>query len=363
MIHPIPNPFQKHRQSLATASNNHERGATAVIVVAMIVGLVGILAYVIDVSALHQERRELQNGADAAALAVAWDCALDAGCGDEYGTADQYVDANADDLDSNVLPGDITFPAANQVQVKATTADADGDDLDGDATTVDFYFAPVFGQTGETVSATAIATWGNPSSATTLPITFSLCEWDRFLAENGGFATGPPFSGTPQVIEFHTSNGRPNDQPPDCQAVAGQDTDGDDRLEGGFGWLQNSDCEAFLTADNWIGSKPGNGVPNGCDLSADLLNQTVMIPIFDDVWDTSDGGGAPCSGPGGKCYHIYGFAALYVTGYRFPGNSANAPCNPPKSCLSGYFTDFVFSNEGGSTGGPDLGANVVYLVG
>lgn len=346
-------------------TTSDDRGATAVLVAFLIVVLVGIAAYVIDVSALHQERRELQNGADAAALAVAWDCALDANCGDEYATADSYVDANANDLDSNVLPGNITFPAANQVTVKATTADNDGDDVDGDNTTVDFYFAPIFGANGATVSAEATAAWGVPNSATTFPITISLCEWDDFLATNGGFSQGPPFSGAPWVLEFLTSNnqGNPNAGPGDCAAVAGQDTDGDNRLEGGFGWLQNSNCEAQITADGWIGSKPGNGVPNGCDLSGDLLGQTIMIPIFDDVWDTKDPGAAPCTGPGDKCYHIYGFAAFYVDGFRFPGNSTNPPCNPPKTCLGGYFTNFVFSNPGGTVGGPELGANVVYLIG
>lgn len=341
-----------------------DRGVSAIIVGVGLTALLGIAAYVIDVAALHQERRELQNGADAAALAVAWDCAIDAGCGDEYATADTYVDGNAHDLDSNVLPGDITFPAANQVAVKATTADADGDDADGDSTTVDYYFARIWGETGRTVSATAIAEWGIPGSAGTLPITFSLCEWDQYLAANGGFSQGPPFSGAPWVLEFLTSNGSPNGGPGDCAAQAGQDTDGDDRLEGGFGWLDENGCEAVIVEGNWVAAKPGNGIPQGCDLSADLLGQTVMIPIFDDVWD-NDGGSAPCSGPAGKCYHIYGFAAFYVDGYRFPGEWHNPPCNPPKTCLGGYFTEFVFANTGGTGGGggPDLGAKIVYLVG
>ena len=352
-----------------------ERGVSVVIVAVCITMLLGIAAFVVDVSVLHQERRELQNGADAAALAVAWDCAIDPDCGDEYTTADTYVDGNASDLDSNVLPGDITYPAANQVRVRATTADSDGFAGDGDSTTVDFFFAPVFGQEGSPVSAEAIAEWGVPSSAATLPITFSLCEWNEYLAANGGFSQGPPFSGAPWVLEFLTSNAggsgggnsggnSGNTGPGDCAAQAGQDTDGDDRLEGGFGWLDESGCEALIVEGNWVAAKPGNGIPQGCDLSADLLGQTVLIPIFDDVWDNDDGS-APCSGPAGKCYHIYGFAAFYVDGYRFPGEWHNPPCNPPKTCLGGYFTKFVFSNTGGTGGGggPDLGAKIVYLVG
>ena len=54
-----------------------ERGAVAVIV-ALMLGtgvLTGIGALVIDVGQIYQERAELQNGADAAALAVAKSCA------------------------------------------------------------------------------------------------------------------------------------------------------------------------------------------------------------------------------------------------------------------------------------------------
>ena len=41
----------------------------------MLVALIGVGALVIDVGRLYVERRDLQNGADAAALAVAQDCA------------------------------------------------------------------------------------------------------------------------------------------------------------------------------------------------------------------------------------------------------------------------------------------------
>src|ERR1039457_1222087 len=54
-----------------------ERGAVGVLV-AMMLGagvLTGMGALVIDVGQLYQERAELQNGADAAALAVAESCA------------------------------------------------------------------------------------------------------------------------------------------------------------------------------------------------------------------------------------------------------------------------------------------------
>ena len=57
-----------------------ERGATAVLVGILLVPLVGCLAIALDVGALYVERGQLQNGADAAALAVAQECAEDGKC-------------------------------------------------------------------------------------------------------------------------------------------------------------------------------------------------------------------------------------------------------------------------------------------
>ena len=67
----------------------------------MMVVLLGMGALVIDVGQLYAERRELQNGADAAALAVAQDCA-GGDCLDETTTADTYADDNAHDGEAGV---------------------------------------------------------------------------------------------------------------------------------------------------------------------------------------------------------------------------------------------------------------------
>jgi Flp pilus assembly protein TadG len=62
----------------------------------MIVVLLGMGAIVVDFGQLYVERRELQNGADAAALAVAQDCA-GGDCRDETATARTYANDNARD--------------------------------------------------------------------------------------------------------------------------------------------------------------------------------------------------------------------------------------------------------------------------
>ena len=113
-----------------------------------------------------------------------------------------------------------------------------------------------------------------------------------------------------------------------------------------------------------MGSKPGNGPPRDCNPS-DLLNQTILLPVYNDVTEPGGSGfSRQCDlGPGGKCYRIEGFAAFYVTGFRFPGNSSwsqNAPCSAPDTCISGHFTQAIIpGGEGG--GDSDLGARTVWL--
>src|SRR3954452_8660928 len=86
--------------------NRGERGATAVIVALMLVLLFGMGAIVVDVGAMYQERRELQNGADAGALALAKTCSAGSPeCGtavDATTTAQTYAGKNANDNVSGI---------------------------------------------------------------------------------------------------------------------------------------------------------------------------------------------------------------------------------------------------------------------
>ena len=76
-----------------------ERGVVAVLVGLVIGGvLLGLGALVIDVGQLYEERAQLQNGADAAALAVAKSCILSS-CttSSALSTAGTYANENASD--------------------------------------------------------------------------------------------------------------------------------------------------------------------------------------------------------------------------------------------------------------------------
>ena len=73
-----------------------ERGATAVLIVLLIIPMLGFGALAFDVSAQHAEKTQLQHGADAAALAIALSCGEDeATCeGASQSTGDSYIADN-----------------------------------------------------------------------------------------------------------------------------------------------------------------------------------------------------------------------------------------------------------------------------
>jgi len=90
------------RASIAVAWRNDERGATLIIVAVTLVAIFAMLTLTVDVGGLLYKRRELVNGADAAALAAAQSCA---GIGaDAFSTpedaADHYAMANVNGLTS-----------------------------------------------------------------------------------------------------------------------------------------------------------------------------------------------------------------------------------------------------------------------
>jgi Flp pilus assembly protein TadG len=343
---------------------NDERGASAVFVAICIVVLVGMGALVIDVAALYQERRELQSGADAGALAVAKDCASasSSSCPASItATARSYADANADDGRSNVdnICGNLSglAPCANPPSVptgaryvRVTTSTVDGD---SGATEVSFGLARALGMTGETVHASAVAAWGPISGATTIPLTFSLCEFNEATNNGTTFASGPPWVGVERYIYFHGTN-----QAGSCHAGP---SGGD--LPGGFGWLDSVDCEADIDAGDWVSDDPGNDVPNDCkDHVVEWRDKVLLFPIYSQTNGLNGNNGE---------YRIAGFAAIHITGYRFPGNSATnrwpntftCPLQPGNSgvCIRGHFTKFVTSGEVG--GGTNYGTSAIRIVG
>ncbi|MDJ0335379.1 pilus assembly protein TadG-related protein [Salinibacterium sp. G-O1] len=315
-----------------------ERGASAVLVGILMVPIIGGLAISIDVGALYVERAQLQNGADAAALAIAQKCAAGT-CTGTAATALSFANSNANDGAANVLTP--TFPTSHSVKVNASTREAGSN-----APALTNIFASVIspgGASTTTVGASATAEWGSPASATVaLPIAVSYCEFE------------PALSGKLQLIRY--------DQDLTCASRDGHP------IPGGFGWIErlaNNSCSAFVDlASASIPSEPGNSYPGACDATfANAAGTTVLIPIFD--------GANVTHGPAAS-YHIYAFAAFTITGWKLSGGnkmpSVNIDPKAPKctgNCrgIQGYFSHWVSIDAvEGELGGPDLGASVVRLI-
>lgn len=341
---------------MTTAVRQHEEGVVAVVVALLLTVMLGMGALVVDVGALYQEKRELQNGSDAGALAIAEDCAQ-GNCGAATATAMGLASPNAED-DATAVDGVAIDMGAQTVTVDTSTSDPGGGSV------IAYKFAQVLGFAGDTVHASATAQWSPPSRARAVPLAISKCEWDR---GTGGAAEGLP-TGT-LTITFHSGGGA---EP--CNGPAGQD------VPGGFGWLDAANCVTDLTVENdgvWAESKTGNTpTGTGCSPSHFAVGSTVLIPVFDQT-----------EGQGTKAqFHLIGFAAFEILGIGLhnsggwtdglacdlaapspPGNATNDNANSgtgsDTQCLTGRFVKyFVADAAAGGPAIPDLGVTTVSLI-
>lgn len=325
-------------------------GAIAVIMAFCMVFLIGMAAIVVDVGQLYAERRELQNGADAGALAIAESCARGTvACTPVVAAAlaDQYADLNAGDGAGDAALE--AFDPLGQVTVRTSTRDgATGGD------TVRFLFAPLLGFSGQTVTARATAEWGTPSRLETLPLTVSTCAFDALI-------TTDPLTGQYDLpsamttLLFHTPfTGSVTTV---CYGSSGQ------QLPGGFGWLESDgSCRASVTAGGEAATDPGNNTPTDCKNAAywtdTVLNKIRLLPVYTAV-----------SGSGGNGrYAVAGFAAFEIVGYSLSGGGPSTtprPCAASESCLRGRFVDYI-EYDGTvdfEDGGITFGATVFRLTG
>jgi len=337
-----------------------DRGAVGVIVAVLIGGgvLLGMGALVIDVGQIYQNRAELQNGADAGALAAARQCALGTCApGSATSTALTYANANASALTQHIAgvsaicgsdglgdcstligtgltdcPPDPTN-GAKFVDVLTSTKLASGSTL----------LPPVFAQTlvgngtydGTMVKACAQAEWGYAEQSDSLALTISLCQWqDLTSSGGGGFNTLVPV--------YIKGKAKP------CGGPAGQN------IPGGFDWLQEtntSTCTANIDlTTNTTVTSTGNNVTSDCknalvtDVSAYLAGHpvTVFLPLFG--CPNPSVPGCPVSGTGSTAtYYIIGLAGFVITGYmNIPGlqpdAGTNSACTGNAPCIEGYFT-------------------------
>lgn len=146
----------------------------------------GIGAIVVDYSLLLSERQQLQNGADAGALAIAAGCAVSS-CGSPSTIAAQYASLNAaDGVSSSTVCGkgsgltacssvpSGTTGALGYAKVSTTTLNTDGSDR------VNFILGPFLNafRSNGPLLATSTTAWGVSSTATATSFALSMCSFN-----------------------------------------------------------------------------------------------------------------------------------------------------------------------------------------
>lgn len=283
-----------------------ERGASAVIFGLLLVPLFGMLAISVDVGGLYAEKAQLQNGADAAALAVAYQCAVDAGaCTGSSAIASQYAAANALDGFTTSLTPTIDRDVQT-VQVDVHTENEDSSDG------LKHPFAALLGFDSTTVPARAIAIYGRPTAGNVIPLALSYCDFNASA------------SGQLTLIQY--------DQNKTCTGPEGQP------IEGGFGWLDQGqdECLAYIDLDDaTVGSDPGLDPPQNCETLLERLRnattpaeRTVYLPIYKCNPDLAEDGCSNGSNGQQGEFIIWQFAAFEVTGWMFSGVGSDLMYNP-----------------------------------
>jgi hypothetical protein len=286
------------RLELST-SDSAETGAVNVIVVILMTALLGFTAIVVDVGLAYAERSQLQNGADAAALAVAQECARDlagAECAPTSPMAHSLADQNALDGMSSVRAVALDKPRGEVVVTLGAKENG------ATANRVSLFFARALGFDSAEVSARSKAVWGSPvAGRTAFPLAVSVCQVENRV------------NGALQRLQAHGSGANPVcNYGPSGQSVPG-----------GFGWItpEPNVCGGYIDlALNEGGSDPGNNSPPNCSTTlqkwASEINAgravTILMPVFNKVTGTGSS----------AAYGLTAFAAFDVAGWKFSGSDS-----------------------------------------
>lgn len=331
--------------------HDNERGAAGVLVAVMMLVLIGAGAMAVDVGQIYAERAQLQNAADAGAMAAAKQCHEAGGCTVAEATtwAAELSGPNSNDGASTIAEVDLSVP--NQVTVATSTRN--GSSGAGFLTQM---FSSALNAPPVTVGARATASINPPSSGSGFPLAISD---DCF-----NLSAATP-AGTVQKISYKPGG--------TCTDPSGT------QLPGGWGWLdQDEPCEAETqTGSNSIGSDPGNNPPTECQTILAEWKATILagnevfatFPIFDDATNQGQNGS----------FHIIGYATFNIWGWKFgnnhdyefrnkandPGMNADLACpGGNERCIIGQFVRFdSIDSAGGIPGtGADLGTTYIRLI-
>ena len=373
-----------------------EQGAVAILVALITVPvLFGLGGLVIDIGALYAEKRQLQNGADAAAYAVAANCLrTPTGCNSALATAQSVANSNANDANATInevcgvnSPGRPPLPTCAPTQCPQTPARAlptggatyvrvtTSTRTASNGTVMPPLLSQAWNAPGEQICAEATVRWGAPAPARTFPLTFSQCEFDRLVPSGTPGVAG---TGTPVTLLMHDPNPSPKPEDPCTPSKNGSNA------PGSFGFLEpdnnSTSCQSTPILNGTVNglvnglvtTSTGNAVPNNNECQdalhhskqtaaypGRLFEATILIPIFNKVTDNGSS----------AVYTVTGYAAFYVTGWKFggqyyyPEKPAASPCQPQQSCIAGYFVGYVSLSAPLGSGAGTYGASAAKLAG
>lgn len=337
-----------------TKDPENERGATAIAVALTMVMMLGFAAIAVDVGGMYAEKSVVQNGADAAALAVAQTCAKNSTlptCANGSSLSGVLAKANAKDNLTNVQ-STVVDKTAGKVTVITNAEESSG---------VHFstFFARIFGTNSASINAEAQARWGGAQAGTAaMPIAFSSCEVDSSITADG-------------TTQFLLSHGTGAGKKDTCH-----DTGSGLEIPGGFGWLlTSSTCKVKVDlASPWVVSNTGNSPEADCAATLQGWKTKLqaggkviaLFPVFDDTRGTGSSGE----------FHLKAFAAIDLMGWDLanqdPFSYMPAAAQAFKDAggwknsdlgIVGKFIRYVALDESFEVGGPTIyGGNVVELT-
>lgn len=325
-----------------------ERGAAGVMVAVIMLVLIGAGALAVDTGQIYAERAQLQNGADAGAIAVL-DACHPSGCtqAQAEAVAQALANSNSNDESSNVYEVDMSVP--NQVTVRTTTRDGTSG-----AGFLRQMFSAALNAPPATVGAHATAALTPPGSGSGFPLAISNKCYNLSTASSAGVV---------QKISYKPGG--------TCTGPSGT------QIPGGWGWLdQSSPCEATTeVGTNDVGSDPGNNPPSGCQAILLQWKTTILaggevkvaFPIFNDATNQGQNGE----------FTVIGYATFKVWGWKFgnnrvyefrntatdPGMTSALACTAGQDrCLIGQFVKYESIGSFTGTPGAYLGTTVAHLI-
>ncbi|BCW79499.1 pilus assembly protein TadG-related protein [Arthrobacter sp. NicSoilC5] len=298
-----------------------EEGVSGVVVVILMMVLIGAGALAVDAGQIYAERGQLQNAADAGALAVADSCAKST-CNPAL--ADSLANANSLDGKSTVTSVDTTSVAG---QITVTTATKNGTN---NGPTLTKLFASVLSASPVKVVASATVKLKYPTKGVTvLPLAFAPCE---FI--NDGF---------PHLIQLQGGAKDCNGKNPSNQIIPG-----------GFAWLNpdtSSGCTVTAEVGQWSLTSAGGAVPNSCiDLfdptkNPSLAGSTVALPVYKYTCDGMNPAiFGTCKGSTVQ-YYIEKWAGFKIEAWNLTGQAKYDPLNKITSGKGIYGTFVGYSAD------------------